>query len=280
MRKFFEYLGLLTLVCFSFFYTEKTASVVKELDDIMIKIKEVAPNYSKGVDEAIIEDNTIIPGISGREVNINMSYQKMRRIGNFNENYLEYNLVKPKDLLKNNLNKYVINGNGNKKEVSLVFLVQEKDKLDSLLKILDIHNIKGNFFIDGSWFEENNDKVIELINNDHNVGNLSYNLDYQNSSFIWMDTIIKRIGKQKVSFCYKTDNEKDLENCVLQKNYTIAPIEINSYPLINVKKELRNGSIISFKINDSLIRELDIIIKYINSKDLKVVNLEKLLNED
>ena len=36
MKRFFEILGFLSLVCFSFFYTEKTIDVVKEVDDIMI----------------------------------------------------------------------------------------------------------------------------------------------------------------------------------------------------------------------------------------------------
>jgi len=279
MKKFFEYLGLITLVGFSFFYTERTASVVKELDDIMIKIKEVSSNYKEEVIEAVIVENTIIPGMSGKEVNINSSYQKMRKLGMFNESYLEYEYIKPKELLKNNLDKYIISGNSNKKEVSLVFLVEERTNIDKVLKIIDENEIKANFFVDGNWFENNNELIIKLIENKHNVGNLSYNKNYQNSSFIWMDTIIKKIGKQKIGFCYKTENKKDLENCTLQKNYTISPIEIDSYPLINVKNNLTQGAILAFKINDSLNKEIDLIIKYINSKGLEIVNLEKLLNE-
>lgn len=280
MKKFFEYLGLFTLVCFSFFYTEKTTSVVKELDDIMIKIKEKAPSYNTEVVEAIVNENTIIPGISGKEVDINSSYQKMRKMGVFNEEYFEYKYIKPKELLKNNLNKYIVSGNSNKNEVSLVFLVDERSNIHNILTILDGKQIKANFFVDGNWFEQNNDEVIKLIEEGHNVGNLSYNKDYQDSSFIWMDTIIKKIGHQNISYCYKTENKKDLENCALQKNYTISPtIEVDKYPLINVKNNLKSGSIIAFKINNTLIKELELIIKYINSKDLNIVNLETLLNE-
>ena len=280
MKKFFEFLGLVTLVCFSFFYTEKTTSVVKELDDIMIKIKEVAPNYKRQVEEAWIDGDAIIPGISGKEVDINASYQRMRKIGTFNEKYLEYEYIKPKELLKNNLNKYIVGANNIRKQVSLIFLVEERSKIDEVLKVLNNHEIKANFFVDGNWFENNNDTVIDLISNKHIVGNLSYNRDYGNSSFIWMDTIIKKIGKQKNSYCYKTDNKKDLENCALQKNYTISPtVEIDSYPLISVKNNLTAGDIISFKINNNLIKELDLVIKYIKSKDLEIVNLETILNE-
>lgn len=280
MKKFFESLGLVALICFSFFYTEKTTSVVKELDDIMIKIKEYASDYEIEVEEAIIEGNTIIPGISGKRVDINDSYQNMRKIGTFNENYLKYEYIRPKELLKNNLDKYIIGASGNKKQVSLIFLVEERNKIKDILNILENNEIKANFFVDGNWFENNNDFIIDLISNKHIVGNLSYNRDYSNSSFIWMDTIIKKIGKQENSYCYKTDNKKDLENCALQKDYTISPtIEIDDYPLINVKNNLKAGNIISFKINNNLIKELDLIIKYIESKDLEIVNLATLLEE-
>jgi len=209
MKKFFEYLGLFTLVCFSFFYTEKTTSVVKELDDIMIKIKEQAPSYNSEVVEALVSENTIVPGISGKEVDINSSYQKMRKMGVFNEDYFEYKYIKPKELLKNNLDKYIVGGNSKKNEVSLIFLVSERSKIEEVLNIIDKRNIKANFFVDGNWFEKNNEEVIELIEDGHNVGNLSYNKNYQDSSFIWMDTIIKKIGNQNISYCYKTENKKD-----------------------------------------------------------------------
>ena len=32
MKKYFEYIGLITLVCFSFFITEQTVTVVKDSD--------------------------------------------------------------------------------------------------------------------------------------------------------------------------------------------------------------------------------------------------------
>lgn len=281
MKKFFEYLGLLVLVGFSFFYTEQTASVVKELDDIMIQLREKAPNYLSGVKEAIITKDTIIPGISGKQVNINLSYQKMRKIGVYNEKYLQYDLIKPKNLLSKNLDKYIIGGNKLKKQVSLIFFVEERDNIKTILEILNNYEVNSNFFVDGIWFEKNNDQIVKLIEEGHNIGNLSYNLDYQNSSFVWMDTIIKKIGKQKIGFCYKTNNQKDLEICSLQKNYTIASTEkIVSYPLINIKKNLKSGDIIALEINEELVRELELIIKYIKSKDIGIVSLETLLDEN
>ena len=77
MRKLFQILGLISLICFSFFMTEKTALVVSDMDEIMIEIKANYKNYKTEAINAIIEDNTIIPGICAKKVNINKSYKNM-----------------------------------------------------------------------------------------------------------------------------------------------------------------------------------------------------------
>lgn len=280
MKKFFQYLGILCLVSFSFFYTEKTVSVVKELDNIMIQIKEEQNSYKVEAINAYINGNTIIPGISGKEINIDKSYQRMRRLGKYNANLLEYQKVKPSISLKDNKDKYIISGNKTKKMVSLVFLVDGLDNINTILQILNSNGIKGNFFVNSDWFSSNNNMVIKLIEKKHNIGNLSDNLNYQNSTFIWMDTIIKKIGKQKNSFCYKTGDTKDLDICASNKNYTISPnIIVNNYPFIEIKDKLDSGSIIALNVNNAVERELDLIIKYIKSKDLKIVNLLELIEE-
>ena len=87
MKNIVKSIGLITLICFSFFYTEKVIDVVSEQDDIMIKIKEVKDNYKIDSVDATISENTIVPGINGREVDIEKSYQNMKQIGIFNENY-------------------------------------------------------------------------------------------------------------------------------------------------------------------------------------------------
>ena len=45
MKKLFEAVGFITLICLSFVYTEKTVNVVKEYDDIMVTIKEKNEEY-------------------------------------------------------------------------------------------------------------------------------------------------------------------------------------------------------------------------------------------
>ncbi len=39
MKKIFQFIGLFTLICFSFFYTEKVVTVLNEQDPIMVEIE-------------------------------------------------------------------------------------------------------------------------------------------------------------------------------------------------------------------------------------------------
>ena len=69
MKKQFQIIGVLTLIWFSFFCTERTIFVIKNNDDIMIKINEEKEKYNTKSTDSIIIKDTIIPGLSGNIVN-------------------------------------------------------------------------------------------------------------------------------------------------------------------------------------------------------------------
>ena len=282
MKKFFSLLGLLTLFIFSFYYTEKTVSVVKEFDEIMIEIKEVANTKKVDSENATIKEDTIIPGKNGLEVDINKSYSKMRKYGKFNESLLYTEEVTPKKTITNNYDKYVISGNPEKRQISFIFLVKNNDEVKQIVDIANNNNVKFNFFIDNDWLEKNNETVLNLINEKHSIGNISNNFNYDDPDFAWIDTVIKRIGKQKTSYCYLGKKDKDtLELCSINKNYTIIPnliLKNNIYT--EIKEKVEPGNIISLEINDSVIKELPVVINYLKSKDFTITNLETHLSEE
>ncbi len=283
MRKFFSVIGILTLAIVSFIYTDKTMEVAKNFDEIMTTIKEVSKEYyTDPIDGMIIDNLTFVPGISGKEVDTNNSYKKMKKFGEYNDKLLEYKEIKPKNKLEDNLDKYIISGNPNKQMISLIFIVNENSNIDNILNILENKNIKANFFVDGYWLEKNNELLTKIINKDYIIGNLSYNMDYQNNAFAWMDTIIKRISKEKYGFCYsEEENINNLQICSMNKNFTIKPsIIVKKYPLKEIKEQISNGSIISIPCNQIVEQELPTIINYINSRGLEIVNLKTLLREN
>ena len=281
MKKYFQILGVISLICFSFFYTEKTANVVKDMDALMIEIKDKASSYEQSAVDAKISGNTIIPGLYGRYVDTSASYDKMKRLGYFNSSLLVYNHKKPGITLNQNYHYYIIQGNPSKKMVSFLFMVDENSKVEEVLKILDQYNLKATFFVEGNWFEKHNDMVVSLIEQGHIVGNLSYGMDYHKSGFVWMNTIIQKVGKQQSNYCYNTvEDLEQLDICSLQKSYTIRPnIILKDYPMAELKKQLVAGSLISLPIRDSVIQQLGVMIEFIQSKGLYIVNVAEHFDE-
>lgn len=279
MKRLFSLIGLISLACFSFFMTEKTTTVIKNVDDIMIEIKDKYKNYERMSIDAKIVDDTIIPGVKGINVDVNKSYRKMKKYGYYNDKLYVYKKIKPKISMQDHLDKYVISGNKINRNISLVFIVDSDTNIVEVLKIMNKNKVFGSLFVDDTWFSNNNELVLNLIDEGYTIGNLSHNLDYLDSSFGWMDTIIKSLSKQKQGFCYYTDNIDNLSSCVRLKNYTIKPIEINNNYLYEVKKNISNGMMISFKVSSGLEKELDSIINYIKSKGYNLVNINELLSE-
>ena len=279
MKKIFQIIGFVTLILFTFTYTNKITTVIKENDDLLKQIEDIENQYTTEPINAIIKDNTIIAGISGSKINVKESYKKMKKIDEFNTNLLVYESIKPEISVLNYYDKYIIKSNKN--EVSLLFLVEQNNNIEKILNILNNYEIKATFYTDGNWFENNNEKIIDLIEEGHTIGNLGYNYSYNVNGISWMNTIVTKIGNQKYSYCYtEEENEEILKICKNNSSYTIMPnIIVKNNPLITIKQNLEKGSIISLKINDTTINELPLIIEYINSKDLNIVNLEELLDE-
>lgn len=281
LKKFFQLLGITVLICFSFFYTEKVGYVVREMDTLMEEIKTKSEEKNIAAIDALINGDTIIPGHVGKKVNIEASYQKMKRINEYNENMLVFEEVNPKISIKNNYDKYVISGFKNKKEVSIILIVNDNTNISYLRQLSKDKNIYFNFFVDNIFFEKNNELLVELINEGHNIGNLGENGNYSGSNYIWMDTILKKIIKQKNNYCYLENFNKEYLNiCALNNNYTIIPsIILKNNPSSTLKKNITNGSIISIEANSNINNELAVMINYIQSKGYKIVSLNSLLDE-
>lgn len=281
LKKIFEIIGFLSLVCFSFFYTNKISTVIKENDDILKQIKEVKEQYEIKSIDAVISNDEIVPGVSGSVVDINSSYMKMKKANSFNANLLVYKSVKPSVSVNNVYDKYIVSGNRNKKEVSIIFVLENNENIENIINTLNNYNVKTNFFVNITWFDNNNSYITKLINEDHIVGSILINTDYTKSNISWMNAIITKINNQSSNYCYNKNKDNDFLNlCKLNNAYTIVPsIEAFDNPLIQVKSNILNGSIISFKVNDKLETELPLIIEYIKSKGYNIVTLEKLLDE-
>lgn len=274
LKKIFQIIGLISLTLFSFFITDKTVTVVNNMDDIMIKIKQNSNKMTNKPIDASINEKYIITGIKGKKVNIKKSYKNMKKNGYYNEKLYIYNYINPKISLSDNKDKYIIGGNQNKRMISLLFKVTSTDEISDIVKILNNYDSKSTFVIDEVWFNNNTSFIKDLINNGHNV--LPFFDDYSNQSYEIIDLMIKKISKKNYSFCYNiNENNDNLNECLKRDNYTIKPIEISeTSPLVDIKEKIQSGSLLSLKINNELKKELSTIIIYIKSKGYNISNLE------
>lgn len=279
MKKAFQFIGIVTLICFSFFYTEKTATVVKEFDDVMIQIRNVEPYYYQEAVDATIVQNKITPGINGIKINANKSYNRMKRYGKYDESLLVFETIAPDISVSQYYDKYIVSGNTSKKEVSLIFLIRNSKYIDSILEIMDDKDIKGSFFLDGSIIDNKKELIKDLIYKEHDIGNLGFNGTYNDENYTWTNVYIKKT--QGFSYCYtEIEDEATLNICSANKNQTIIPsIKITNSFDKKIKSKISNGSIIAIEVNNVTLKELPVLINYIISKGYSIQNLHSLIKE-
>ena len=241
--------SLLVLVLFSFFYTDRVMNFINKKDPLMNKIDLLKDKYEVLPVNAVLDSNTIIPGVKGKSVDLDKSYENMKVSGIFREDYLVYNDILPSDTSSNRVSLLVITNYDNIDKIknnNITIFLNHKDVSINNIKKINKNSIYtyGN---NGIYSEE-------ILDNDN--------------------TIINRISKNKSIYCLSMGKNNDtLSICNKKKMYVVIPSIVGDY--LDIKNNLTNGSIIL--LND--MNNLDIIVKYINSKGYMIVPLEELLTE-
>lgn len=264
MKKIINGLLLIFLTCFSFYYTDKVINVINASDPIMVEIIDVKSSYDVLPVNAILVDDTVIPGVNGREIDVNKSYENMKLSGIFREDALIFKYLYPSNSLKNNIDKYIVRGNGSKKEVSILYVLNT----NYIDKIKDIENI--TIFINHKDINITNINILKT-NEIYTYGNGGV---YSDEVLTSDNAVISRIANNKSRYCLVKDkNSSVLEVCNKNDMYVVLPNIIGNY--YSVKNNLSNGSIILLEN----LKDIDTIIKYIKSKGYDIVTLSNLLSE-
>lgn len=270
--KSIKLLGLLCLICFTFFYTEKIITVSINQDEIMIKLKEIEESYIIEPIDAIIKDNTIIPGNTGKNINLELSYKEMKKIGYFEESLIKYETIYPTTSIYNNYDKYIIKGNPYQKNISLIYIINNDKTINDILNITKQKNTTISFFIDSTFLNNNIDIISKLKDNEiYNYGN---NGSYTKDNLIISNNIINNKSNNISNYCLflNTDN-KSIDNCQESKMLSIIPSIQGNYN--DIKNNLQPGSIILIKNT----QELSSIIDYIKNKGYNIMPLSKVITE-
>ncbi len=276
MKKIFKYFGILIALAVSFLYTEKTALMVKDVDEIMLKIKDAYNQKKEFPIQAIVDENSIIPGINGYEIDINRSYRKMRYAGKYNESLLEYKTIYVDNQLSKNMDKVILAGNKKKNSVAMIIILTDEKYIDSMNKIVKKENV--SIFVSGEFVENNSNELEQMSFKNNIVGTIGYANGYDSESFPWLDNKIKKISNIKYGYCLSTTKEVYSE-CERNNNFTIFTIPEKKNFFLQTKRELGPGKIFSYYMNDSLLKEIDTIFEFLHLKGYKIVKLDELLRE-
>jgi len=281
MKKVFNIMGAIFLTIFSFYYTDKLVELSKSEDPIMKDIMTFKEKYEKPSIDAEIINDYITPGIKGKKVDVDRSYNKMKELGYYNENLFIYIEEEPDVSIDKKYDKFIVSGNSKNKEISLVFTLTDNKNLNSILYILKENDVLANFFIDGAYFDEDLTSIESIINDNHLLGNLGYDGKYLKTTIKNTNALIKKYVNYENDFCYvEEDNYDTLDICSNLKMYTIKGIPIsNTTPYLDIKEKLTSGGIYRFDTNNYTTEELGIIIKYIKQKGFDIVLLDELINE-
>ncbi len=263
----------------SFIYTNNVVRKSRDNDPIMINIKNEGPLYEQKVIEAVIEDDLLIPGISGYKINIDSSYSKMKQNGKYDKSLLVFDEITPKVVAEENYDNYIISGNKDNYNVSLVFIIKDINNVEQIVKILNERGVNGTFFVDKSLFDDAIDLVKFIANSGNDVELLSntYSI-YEVNKY---NSILRLTTKDKLSYCiFDSKNEEKKKSCKESKLVSILPnIITNTYIYGIVRNDLSNGSIISINNNLTTVRELKSTINYITQKGKKIILLKNLIKE-
>lgn len=265
MKNIIETIFLLIVICFSFFYTDKVMNLINHNDPLMEDITSKKDNYKLEPINASIDGNTIIPGIKGHEIDVDKSYEEMKLAKVFQEASLVYKDIYPSDSLYNNKDKYIIKGNSNKNAVAILVNISEEDEIE------EIKNFKNiTLFINTKYLTIGNINKLK----DKEIYSYGNGGKYTNQILINDNSIINGNANNKSIYCLSKEKNNDTLN-ICNKNgmYVVVPTVIGDY--LSVRNNLTSGNII-YVTN---IKNMDLIIKYISSKGIKVMGLGELIRE-
>lgn len=274
IKKLIQMVVVCFLICFSFYYTEKSVDLVKNTDPIMKEIKQQADAYKVEVTNALIKEDEVISGYNGLEIDYEKSYQAMKRFGKYNKDSIVLKEIMPTISIKENYDKYIVKGNYLKDTVGLVFVLDELKDINRVTNILESKNVTATFLTSNKYLEDNPKVIYELAKENYEI---QLKIKEEDELILARNTL-KNVINYSGDYCYlEKKNDKILNICEKAKMHTVLPtITVSTFK--DLKDNLESGAII--KINNNEIKELSTIINYIKQRGYEFESLFYLLSED
>lgn len=270
MKKNLEYLGLLLLTIFGFYYTDKVTLLLNSKDPLMIYLKEYKEKNTTECKEGYITKEGIVMGTNGYTIDIDESYSRMQ--GNtFNKDLLVFKELTCKVNTKNISDDYIIKGNESKNMISIFIKINDLSNIKTIVSEFNKYNVKVNLITNGVLLSKN----IDLFKNMYNLGNkIVYNGTSSNDLKLFLNTM-DMINNKENNYCISLTKD-DTTECK-EKLPTLKASNIYSKDIYyNTISNLDKGSFYIFNENNYIIKEINPLIKYVNAKNITIVNIEEL----
>ncbi|MFT4413612.1 polysaccharide deacetylase family protein [Fredinandcohnia humi] len=156
--------------------SSESITVVGTGDRLKAEIEKKSIEYNIPAEDAKIDPVwKATPGINGLQVDVEASYEKMKKDGRFDEKKLIFKELSPKVHLDDLPAEAIYRGNPNKPMVSfLINVAWGNEYIPDMLETLKKHKIRATFFLEGRWVKENPDLAKMIVDAGHEVGNHSY----------------------------------------------------------------------------------------------------------
>ncbi|TYR77479.1 polysaccharide deacetylase family protein [Rossellomorea vietnamensis] len=155
---------------------EPAVAVDSKPGDLMVKIKSEAEKYEVSPIDA--KNDPVwkgTPGYNGLKVNIQSSYEKMKKEGKFDSERLVFEQVPPETHLSNLPPLPIYRGNPEKPMASFIINVAwGNEYIPDMLAVLKKHQIYATFFLEGRWVKQNPELAKMIAESGHEIGNHSF----------------------------------------------------------------------------------------------------------
>ena len=250
MKYVIKYIFLFSLLFVSFYYAERVSKLVINNSQLMQKIKIESVNYNKPSGDAIILEDSIIPGQNGIIVDELASYYQMKGSNIFDSSKIVFKQLKPNISVKDHKD-LIINKVSTSKGISLVF----KDN-KQILEYLKNNNLIITRLVTIKTFDKNN--KYEQISIDENVD--------------------KFLDKYKLNKHICFNNYLSKNDCIKKNKYLVnSTYNINGS--IGLKNKVISGNILYLDDNLST-NDIKYLLNMTKNRDLTLYYLSEFISEE
>ncbi len=278
-----------------------SAPVSTDQDELYQEIKTKAEDYAKPAQDAQVHKVwKKMPGLNGVRVNVEESYKKMRKQGEYNEDLLVFEQIPPEVSLEDLPAEPIYRGHPDKEMVALNINVSwGEDYIPTILNILKKQNVKATFFIEGKWANKHEDLVKMIDEQGHDIGNHAYNHPDMNNisaeksreQIEKTNKILESItGDQPTWFAppsgsfnkgvIKVADELGMETILWTVDTVDWKKPAPSVMIKRVMEKVHNGAFVLMHPTSTVAEGLNDLILKMKEKEYKIVTVTTLLDEE